>query len=368
MISLAPIFSEDFPQELSPNAKISILSINYSDLSHSLFSKNCIRIFDKTFQFDKIIDFAHFDNFDDKFFGLKFLLKNKKAHIKTTDFFNFFIEQSKNKNTSLAESALNLSSEQVAYIYDFISTMHKALPEYSYDFDILTNNSETHISAILNDCYRMTEKNSDKARYSFSELTKHQLRYKKIDGNFVLVSEHEKLSVEPQDLSQHFSPNKIKLIIVLIVISSLFFLVSVWQFLAHFFEKLYISSLFKSIQIFDFMILFSSGLSGILIIFMNLFSSQTLLRGNFEFFYLFPLNVVAAFSVFKPIFTKKKRIIYWSVASALSIIYVAIIWFQESKLPLINLLFVLPILIRTIYFALLTSTSKAMYAPPGIPA
>ena len=113
MIALAPVFTltQEFPPQLSEKAKISILSINYNDLSHSLFSKSCIRIYDKENQFDKIIDFAHFDNFDDKFFGLKFFAKNKKARIITADFFPYFMEQSKHTNVSLTESILHLSSK-----------------------------------------------------------------------------------------------------------------------------------------------------------------------------------------------------------------------------------------------------------------
>ena len=47
-----------------------------------------------------------------------------------------------------------------------------------------------------------------------------------------------------------------------------------------------------------FTLLFSSGLSGFLIIFMNLSSEQAILQNNFEYLYLFPLNVAAAFFVF----------------------------------------------------------------------
>ncbi|MBR0494795.1 MAG: DUF4105 domain-containing protein [Treponema sp.] len=343
-------FSQDFPEKLSKNAKISILSVNYTDLPHSLFSKSCLRIFDKETQFDKIIDFAHFEDFNDTFFGLKFLIKNKKAEIRSVDFLNYFLEQNKLTNVSLTESSLQLRQEEVAYIYNFLFILHKALPNYSYDFDILTNNSETHISQLLHDCYRMTGKKSTTERYSFSGITKHKLGYKKINGSFVLLSEKENLDFTTQDLTELFSPSQKNLIILLTVISSLFFLVTAYQVLVYFFEKLYIVSFYKSIQIFDFTILFSSGLSGFLIIFMNLCSDQAILQNNFEFLYLFPLNVLAAFSVFKPLLPRKIQITYWTGVSVLSLIYIAIVWIQESKLPIVNLLFVLPLLFRTLYF------------------
>lgn len=367
-ISLAFSHSYEFPSKLSDQAKISIFSIDYNDISHTLFSKSCLRIYDKQNQFDQIIDFAYFDDFNDKYFGLKFFLKNKKARIKTEEFFKYFLELNQQTNVSLTESTLQLSPEEVAYIYNFLFIMHKALPDYSYEFDILTKNSETHISQILHDCYRMVGAQNNNEQYLFSDVGKFNLKYKRINDSFVLLSEKESLKFGEEDLSSLFSPKQKELVIILIIISSLFFIVTFYQTLVCFFKKLYISSIFKSTQIFDFTILFSSGLSGLLIIFMDLFSNQAMLRNNFEFLYLFPLNVVAAFFLFKSISTKKRRMIYWIVVSALSLIYIVIVWILESKFPLINVLFVLPLFLRTSYFALVTKTSNAMYAPPGIPA
>lgn len=351
-------FSQDFPEKLSKNARISILSVNYTDFPHSLFSKSCLRIFDRETQFDKIIDFAYFEDFNDVFFGLKFLIKNKKAEIRSVDFLNYFLEQNSLTNVSLVESNLQLSPDEVAYIYNFLFILHKALPSYSYDFDILTNNSETHISQILHDCYRMAGKKSTSGHYSFSSISRHKLGYKKINGDFVLLSDKEKLNFSYQDLTELFSPSRKNLIILLIVISSLFFLVTTYQVLVYFFEKLYIVSLYKSLQIFDFTILFASGLSGFLIIFMNLCSDQAILQNNFEFLYLFPLNVAAAFSVFKPLLTRKIQITYWTGVFILALIYITIVWVQESKLPIVNLLFVLPLLFRILYFNFLSIDIK----------
>lgn len=354
LLFIGSSFSQEFPKHLSKNAKISILSINYSDLSHSFFSKTCMRIYDKENQFDKIIDFAHFEDFDDKFFGLKFFAKSKKAHIIITDFFSYFITQNEQKNVSLTESFLQLSPKEIEYIYDFISLMHKALPNYSYDFDILTNNSETHISKVLHDCYRMVGDKSTAERYSFSDLKVHKLNYKRINGSFVILSEKQKLNLDKADLAEYFSPNRRNLIIFLIVVSGMFFLVTCYQVLVYYFEKLYILSLYKSIQIFDFTLLFSSGLSGFLIIFMNFSSEQAILQNNFEFLYLFPLNVLAAFSVFKPLFERKIENTYWSIVLILSLIYIIIVWILESKFPVLNFLFALPLVLRISYYYFIT--------------
>ena len=360
-------FSENLPASLSKNTKISILSVSYNDISHSLFSKSCLRIYDKENQFDKIIDFAFFHDFNDKFFGLKFFLKNKKASIMVMDFFNYFLEQNEQKNVSLTESLLDLSPEEIAYIYDFIFTLYKALPEYSYDFDVLTNNSETHISQILHDCYRMAGNKAVNEEYSFSSITKHNLNYKKINDSYVLLSESENLSLTEQNFSHLLESEKQSLLIILIIVSAFFFLATLYQILVYFFEKLHISSIYKSIQIFDFMVLFSAGLSGLIIVFQDLFSNQAMLRNNFQFLFLFPLHLLAAFSVFKSNRTRKTRIIYWSLTSFLSVIYVLINSILKSELSLVCLLFVLPIFFRTLYFDFLAiDIKKALAKKPAL--
>lgn len=351
LISLAASFSQEFPEKLSEKAKISLISVDYQDLSHSLFSKSCLRIYDKENQFDTLIDFAHFDDFEDTFFGLKFFFEDKKAFIKSYDFFKFFLAQSQQKNTSITEISLDLTPKEIAYIYHFIRIILKALPDYSYDFDILTNNSESHISQILHDCYRMVGSTSSTDRYSFSGLTKHKLNYKRINDSFVLLAEKESIELQNQS---HFSNNQKNLIIFLIIVSSIFFIVTVYQVLVYYFEKLHIVSIYKSMQIFDFTLLFSSGLSGFFIIFMNLSSDQAILQNNFEYLYLFPLNVAAAFSVFKPLFPRKIENTYWSTALILSEIYIVIMWVMESKFPVINALFVLPLFLRVAYYYFIT--------------
>lgn len=347
-----------FPKKLSKNAKISILSVDYNDISHSLFSKSCLRVYDKDNQFDKLIDFAYFEDFNDKFFGLKFFIKNKQAEIKVADFFNYFLEQNEQKNVSLTESLLDLSNEEIDYIYQFLRTIHEALPIYLYDFDIITNNSETHISQILHDCYRMVGKNSNTEPYSFLDITKHNLNYKKINDSYVLLSERESLTFNEQDFSRFFSSERFTFIVVLIIISVIFFITTCYQVLVYFFENFFISSVYKSIQIFDFMILFAAGLSGLIIIFQDFFSNQAMLRNNFQFLFLFPVHIIAAFSVFKTSFSRKIQIIYWSSCTGFSVLYILILSILEREFPVVTGLLALPILLRNIYFDFLAIDIK----------
>ena len=344
------LHATDFPRKLSEQAKISVVSIDYSDISHSLFSKSCLRIYDKETGFDKIIDFASFENFDDDFFGLKFFLKNKKAAITIEDFFVYFLRESHKKRTSLTESNLQLNPNEVNYIYSFIKTVHTALPDYHYDFDIINNNSETHISQILHDCYRMAGGEEESAQYYFSNIVRHNLGYKKINDSFVLTSQKEDLTFLNQNSSQRFHEEHTMLTAILCILSGIVFLLTAYQVVSCFFEWIYSMSVYKSVQIFDFMILFMAGFSGIVIIFQDFFSNQSILRNNFQFLFLCPLHLVAAFLVFKEFIPNKIQIVYWSATSAFSVMYVIGVVIAEKQFPVITALVVLPVLLRTLYF------------------
>ena len=350
---LLPIFSffaSEFPERLSDQAKISILSVNYNDISHSLFSKSCLRFFDAETNFDQIIDFACFENFEDEFFLLKFFLHGKKAGIRTAPFLDYFLAQQKQTNVSLTESLLELSPAEVAYIFQFVSTMNRALPEYSYDFDILTNNSETHISHILHDSARMVGEESTTERYSFSEITQHNLSYKQMNDSFVLLSEKEILEFHEVDFAKLFHKERMSLIIALVVFASLVFLLTVYQVLAYFFENWYLMTVFKTAQIFDFLMLFFSGLAGFVILYQDIFSNQSMFRNNFQFLFLVPLHLIAAFTIFRPIQNRTLQIYYWSITSFLSVLYIFSCSIIERKLPLVCFLLALPLFFRTAYF------------------
>ena len=361
LLLFLPLFSLSataFPEQLSQQAKISILSVTYNDISHSLFSKSCLRIYDAKTGFDHIIDFAHFENFEDELFLLKFFLNGKKAEIQTSPFLDYFLSQQKQTNVSLTESLLELSPAEVAYIFRFVSLMNNALPKYTYDFDILTNNSETHISQILHDSARMAGDKSTTERYSFSEITQHNTYYKQLNDSFVLLSEKEKIDFQEQDFSKLFHKERMSLIITLSIFASIVFLITVYQVLVYFFEKLYILSIFKTMQIFDFLVLFISGFTGCVIFYQDIFSNQTMFRNNFHFLFLVPLHVIAAFSLFKPIQNRLLKIYYWSIVSFLSFVYIMIYSLIEHKLPIVCILVALPLFFRTLYFYFIAKDIK----------
>ncbi|WP_294431054.1 DUF4105 domain-containing protein [uncultured Treponema sp.] len=353
-----------FPEKLSDKASISILAINYTDLAHSLFSKNCLRIYDKETEFDQVIDFEHFDNFDDTFFVLKFILKEKKAKIISKPFLTFYLEYAQKSNTSLTELILQLSPNEVAYIYSFLRTVHNALPDYEYDFDILANNSETHISQILHDCYRMVGKDTTE-RYSFSEIWEHKIRLHHIEDSYIMMSDKRTMDFNEREQANFFEKEKLSLLIVLTIITGIVFLTTLYQVLVYFFDKLYVISIYKTVQIFDFLILFITGFSGLVIVFLDVFSEQTLFRNNLQFLFLFPLHLLAAFRIFKPVKRRRLQISYWSLVSFFAFIYMLILSITVHEIPLIHLFFTLPIFFRTLYFDFLAIDVKNIKKAPA---
>jgi len=357
LIPLTVANTVEIPSKPSNQASVSLLTITYKDFSHSYFSKSCLRLYDKENDFDQVVDFADFKDFDDDFFGLKFFFKSKKASIILKPFFNFFIRQKERTNVSLTESRLSLSPQEVAYIFNFLSIMHKALPNYEYDYDILTNNSETHISKILHDCYQMVGTEKTNERYLFSETMRRNFNYKKINDSYLILSENEQLEEATESITNPYAKNERSVIIVLLIISSFILLCTIYQIFAYFFDKLYLSSVFKTVQIFDFLILFFAGISGSLILLQDIFSEQVLFRNCYHFFFLFPLHIIAAFTVFTQLKNEKITIYYWSLTSVLSLIYILVISISERKLTLVSYSF-LPIFLRTVYFTFIAFATK----------
>ena len=110
-----------YPETLSKEALISVVTIDYPKNSYkSLFSKAALRIYDKNTGFDELIDFAHFQDFDDSLFFLKFYFQSPKAQIVSSSFTKAILME---KNAEITDIVLNLPSDEIIYIYDFLKNL-----------------------------------------------------------------------------------------------------------------------------------------------------------------------------------------------------------------------------------------------------
>ena len=340
-----------YPETLSKEALISVVTIDYPKNSYkSLFSKAALRIYDKNTGFDELIDFAHFQDFDDSLFFLKFYFQSPKAQIVSSSFTKAILME---KNAEITDIVLNLPYDEIIYIYDFLKNLHENLKNYSYDYDIQTNNSYTHISGILNDAAKSS--GTSNAVYSFYDYSrKLSLVLKRTNSSVPIKVFSTEIIETPQDsVSYKLSlPNvSISKIICFSVFIFLILIFTVYLTLVNFKQNLYYNQIVKVGQTLDFLILFFSGLAGTVILIQDFISPQSLFRNNFQFLYLFPLNLIMAFNLYFPFFKERFLRLYWSAVSILIPLYIAFAWIILREFPLTDIFISSPIFIRSAYFA-----------------
>lgn len=357
ILSSIPLFASAYPNEISKEAVVSIVNANYKEKLKSPFSKAAIRIYDKTSGFDEITDFSSLDDFENPAFFLKFYFLKTKAKIISVPFLNFVENETKAHNAEISEIILNLTFEEAKYIFAFLKNLNENLPSYNYDFDLQNNNSFTHISAILNDCDRFFNKQtnltSNRSFFNYSRNLLHSWKPQEDKAPIQVFSSYDNSFYIEQGNSLKLSNVSFSTIIFLSIISSVIILYTIYQTLVLFLRKFYSLSAFKAIQTLDFLILFVSGFAGALFLFQDFFSSQSIFQNNFQFFYLFPFNIVVAFNVYHQIFKSKSLKIYWICTASLSVLYIFISWILSKEFPLLDFFVALPVFIRSVYFAVL---------------
>lgn len=118
---------------LSPQAKISVLTIGAGSALNDAFGHNAFRVKDSNLNFDIIFDYGRFD-FDAPNFYLNFARGKLNYAIGASDF-NVFLDNYKSQNRSVKEQVLNLSQNEKQKLFDYLITNCK--PEnrnYLYEF------------------------------------------------------------------------------------------------------------------------------------------------------------------------------------------------------------------------------------------
>ncbi len=357
--SLSFLFSSEYPKSLSKEALISIVTINYSKKSYkTIFSKVSLRIYDKRNNFDELIDFAYFKNFNDPFFLINFYFQNPRAYIVSSPFTQSIIQE---KDAEITDIVLNLSYGEIIYIYDFLKNLHDNLKNYSYDYDIQKNNSYTHIAKILNDASAST--NNLSSKYSFYDYSrKLSLVFKNIDKTILtqVFSTKQIETSHNSDLYKFSLPKVSKTKIILF--SFAVFIIILFTLLpniSYFQKKSYINSLFRVGESFDFLIMFFSGLAGTVILIQDFISPQSLFRNNFQFLYLLPSNIILAFNMYFHFITERVHRIYWRTATFIIPAYIIFAWISLREIPFTDIFMASPIFIRSAFYAFIGYIKKS---------
>lgn len=118
---------------LSPQAKISVLTIGAGGSLNDAFGHNAFRVKDSSLNFDIIFDYGRFD-FEAPNFYLNFV-RGKLNYAMGASDFNEFLYNYKSQNRSVKEQVLNLSNTEKQKLFDFLINNYK--PEnrnYLYEF------------------------------------------------------------------------------------------------------------------------------------------------------------------------------------------------------------------------------------------
>lgn len=345
-------FSSEYPEKLSKGALISVVTIDYPKNSYkSIFSKVALRIYDKTSSFDELVDFAHFQDFDDSLFFLKFYFLSPKAQIISSSFTQAILQE---KDAEITDIVLNLPYNEILYIYDFLKNLNENLKNYFYDYDIQTNNSYTHISEILNDAAKNTHTAAD-LDYSFFDYSRKLSLVLKSTNSSVPIKTFstEIIKIPQNSISYKFSlPNvSISKIICFSIFTFLILIYSIYLTLVNFMPNLYCNSIVKVGHTLDFLLLFFSGLAGLTIVVQDFISPQSLFRNNFQFIYLFPFNLIMALNLYFQFLKERFLRAYWCIISILIPLYTVFTWSLSQDIPIRDIFISAPIFIRSVYFA-----------------
>jgi hypothetical protein len=129
--TLLSVSSQDF--QLTPEAKISVLTIGPGESLNDAFGHNAFRIEDRGRGIDAVYGYGAYD-FDAPNFYLKFT-QGKLNYLISRNKFSDFHSHYVRYNRTIKEQVLNLSSEEKQRLFDYLETNYK--PEnrrYLYDF------------------------------------------------------------------------------------------------------------------------------------------------------------------------------------------------------------------------------------------
>lgn len=323
-----------FSQEtvLSPISKISLLTIGTAGELHSKFGHTAIRIQDASTSMDIVFGYGGFD-FDDPLFYYKFTT-GKLDYAMTGHRYNNFIASYKIENRSVKEQSLNLTTEQRNTLFAFLKNNFKEENRY-YKYDFLFNNCATKIPEVFNSIFK------DRLKFDYSHLEKEatfrqlihqtldtnswaafgidlalgsvidrkatpsefqflpiyvnkQLANTQLDGVDLVLKENLLLDVKP------ISENKN------LALSPIFWLCLLPLTVAGLTYFDYKKD--KRSRWLDFTLFFTTGFAGIIIAFLWFATDHSSTKINFNVFWAFAPNLIAAFYLVKkqlPLWTKK---------------------------------------------------------------
>lgn len=347
--------------------QISLLTASPGDELYSTFGHSAIRVYDSTSGTDIIYNYGTFD-FDDPSFYSKFV-KGKLLYFVSVDNFQNFLYQYNYEKRGITEQVLNLNCSEKEKLINALAENAKEENKY-YKYDFVYDNCTTRLRDIVaanSDDLLSTKNIRPYKEVTFRNLIHEYLNkgnqhWSKFGIDLVLgtpldkkISNQQAMFL-PDYLLKAFDSTTVgslplvkekktllnpainfakSLLTPLIVFSFIFLLVMAASFNSS-------ASIQKSLQIFDFLFFFFTGILGLLLLFMWFGTEHLTTKQNFNLAWAFPLNIIMAFFVHK----KTSRVKTYYLFLFMLTIILLITWFflpqqlNNAALPLAGIILI----------------------------
>ena len=343
--------------QLSVYSEVSIVTAGPGTELYEAFGHSAIRIKDPVLQLDLIYNYGMFD-FDQPNFYSNFT-KGKLLYKLARYDFKYFLASNKNDKRWVKQQVLNLDQQQKqAY---FIYLEKNALPENAtYFYDPYFNNCATKLrditAEILGNKVDFKAGNVEENK-SFRQLMNKEIPWNtwgsfginlalgskldtKIDfKNYMYLPDYVHTIFKNSIVTIRNQPeNLVKREDILLDFKELEQEISIFNpFLV--FSVMSLFGLFitykdfknkKRTKWFDFTLLFSTGILGVLIVFLWFFTNHSTTPNNFNFLWAFAPNLLIAFLVLKN--QPKKWLLFYFKFLLILLILIPVLWILEIQL------------------------------------
>ena len=356
---------------LSVYSEVSLITAGPGAELFEAFGHSAIRIKDPVLQIDLIYNYGMFDfkapNFYSNFTKGKLLYSLGRYN------FEYFLESYKRDKRWVKQQVLNLTQQEKQLFFRYLE--NNTLPENAtYSYDPYFNNCATKLRditvSILGDKVVFIDENIEKNQ-SFRLLMNKEINWNTW-GNFgINLALGSKLDQKATSEQYMYLP---KYVYAIFKESQLFIknqpenLILREDILLDFEEQKQETAIFNPFLIFsilsfigifitfsdykkekrskwlDFTILFTTGIAGILIVFLWFFTDHSTAPNNFNFLWAFAPNLIIAFLILKK--NQQKWMKFYFIFSLVLLINIPILWISEVQLfpvaviPVLILLFI----------------------------
>ena len=366
------LFTKSFYAQvnLSVYSEVSIITAGPGTELYEAFGHSAIRIKDPVLRLDLIYNYGMFD-FNAPNFYSNFTKGNLLYRLGRYKFEYFLVGYKRDKRW-VKQQVLNLNQDEKQAFFMYLE--NNVLPENaSYSYDPYFNNCATKLrditTTILGDKVNLSDKNLDKNR-SFRQLMDKEIPWNtwgsfginlalgsKLDqkadftqymylpdyvhsifnNSTLFIQNQPKKLIKREDVLLDFEEQKQSISFLNpFLIFSIICLIGLFFTFSNFKKK-------KTSKWLDFILLFTTGIIGVLVIFLWFFTDHSTTPNNFNFLWAFAPNLIIAFLILRQ--QQQKWLNYYFKFSLFLLIIIPILWivklqlFPIAVIPLLILLF-----------------------------